>query len=82
MTDTLVNLASPDKLFIGGEWTSSRGDAGIDIVSPSTEETVGRVDLVGQCFRPRPRDQGVGCVLLLFTMHAYLMRAIRLLFNR
>lgn len=43
MTDTLVNLASPDKLFIGGEWTSSRGDAGIDIVSPSTEETVGRV---------------------------------------
>ena len=43
MTDTLVNLASPDKLFIGGDWTSSSGNDGIDIISPSTEEKVGRV---------------------------------------
>lgn len=43
MTDTLVNLASPDKLFIGGDWSTSSGADGIDIISPSTEETVGRV---------------------------------------
>lgn len=43
MTDTLVNLASPEKLFIGGDWSSSSGGDGIDIISPSTEETVGRV---------------------------------------
>ncbi|MBW8755650.1 MAG: hypothetical protein JF595_16185, partial [Sphingomonadales bacterium] len=43
MTETLVNLSSPEKLFIGGDWTSASGDAAIDIVSPSTEETIGRV---------------------------------------
>ncbi|GGC03422.1 aldehyde dehydrogenase [Novosphingobium endophyticum] len=43
MTDTLVNLASPEKLFIGGDWSSSSGTDGIDIISPSTEEAVGRV---------------------------------------
>jgi acyl-CoA reductase-like NAD-dependent aldehyde dehydrogenase len=43
MTDTLVNLASPEKLFIGGDWSSSSGTDAIDIISPSTEETVGRV---------------------------------------
>src|SRR6218665_3673270 len=43
MVDTIVNLASPEKLFIGGDWSSSSGDSGIDIVSPSSEETVGRV---------------------------------------
>ncbi len=43
MTNTLVNLSSPDRLFIGGTWERSDGDDGIDIVSPSSEETVGRV---------------------------------------
>jgi len=43
MTDTLVNLASPEKLFIGGDWSSSSGSDSIEIFSPSTEEKVGRV---------------------------------------
>jgi aldehyde dehydrogenase (NAD+) len=43
MTDTMVNLASPEKLFIGGDWSSSSGSDGIEIYSPSTEEKVGRV---------------------------------------
>ena len=43
MTDTLVNLASPEKLFIGGGWTNSSGFDGIEIISPATEEKVGRV---------------------------------------
>jgi len=43
MTETLVNLASPDKLFIGGGWLSSAGDGGVDIISPASEESVGRV---------------------------------------
>lgn len=43
MTDTLVNLSSPEKLFIGGEWASSSADGGIDIISPASEETIGRV---------------------------------------
>lgn len=43
MTDTLLHLASPEKLFIGGNWTNSSGSDGIEIISPSTEEKVGRV---------------------------------------
>lgn len=43
MTDSLLNLASPEKLFIGGGWSSSSGSEGIEIISPSTEEKVGRV---------------------------------------
>lgn len=43
MTDILVNLSTPEKLFIGGEWAASSGDGGIDIISPATEETIGRV---------------------------------------
>ena len=43
MTDTLLNLANPEKLFIGGDWSNSSEGQGIDIVSPATEETVGRV---------------------------------------
>jgi aldehyde dehydrogenase (NAD+) len=43
MTDTLLNLASPEKLFIGGGWSNSSGSDGIDIVSPATEEKIGRV---------------------------------------
>ena len=43
MADTLFNLATPQKLFIGGDWSDSSGSDGIEIVSPATEETVGRV---------------------------------------
>ncbi|WP_336971815.1 aldehyde dehydrogenase [Sphingobium aromaticiconvertens] len=43
MTDTLLNLVSPEKLFIGGGWSNSSGSDGIDIVSPATEEKIGRV---------------------------------------
>ncbi|ATE63982.1 aldehyde dehydrogenase [Rhizorhabdus dicambivorans] len=43
MTDTLVNLSNPEKLFIGGDWAASSDGGGIEIVSPSTEEVVGRV---------------------------------------
>lgn len=43
MTDTLLNLASPEKLFIGGGWANSTGSDGIEIISPATEEKVGRV---------------------------------------
>ncbi|WP_313807666.1 aldehyde dehydrogenase [Sphingobium sp.] len=43
MTDTLLHLASPEKLFIGGGWSSSSGSDGIEIISPSTEEKIGRV---------------------------------------
>ena len=43
MADTLFNLATPQKLFIGGDWSDSSASDGIEIVSPATEETVGRV---------------------------------------
>jgi len=42
MTASLVNLASPEKLFIGGSWAPSSG-AQIDIISPATEERLGAV---------------------------------------
>ena len=42
MTDTLLNLASPEKLFIGGDWSPSSGSDGIEIISPATEEKVQR----------------------------------------
>ena len=32
-----------DRLFIGGEWTAPAGTATIDVISPATEELVGRV---------------------------------------
>ncbi|HLI74834.1 MAG TPA: aldehyde dehydrogenase [Acidimicrobiales bacterium] len=32
-----------DRLFIGGEWTAPAGTATIDVISPATEEVVGRV---------------------------------------
>ena len=32
-----------DRLFIGGEWTAPAGTATIDVISPTTEEVVGRV---------------------------------------
>ena len=38
-SDALVR----DKLYIGGEWVESAGDASIEVVNPTTEEVVGRV---------------------------------------
>ena len=32
-----------EKLFIGGEWVKPATDAVIDVISPHTEEVVGRV---------------------------------------
>jgi aldehyde dehydrogenase (NAD+) len=32
-----------DKLYIGGEWTRPAGGKAIAVVSPSTEEPIGRV---------------------------------------
>ncbi|MGH3244138.1 MAG: aldehyde dehydrogenase [Spirillospora sp.] len=32
-----------DRLFIGGEWTTPAGTATIDVISPHTEEVIGRV---------------------------------------
>ena len=43
MTDSLLNLENPDKLFIGGDWSDPSQAGGIDIVSPATEQKVGRV---------------------------------------
>ena len=43
MTDTLLNLSNPEKLFVGGQWSASSDGGGIEIVSPATEEVVGRV---------------------------------------
>lgn len=45
MTDMRLNLSNPEKLFIGGNWAESFGSARIDIISPSTEELVGKVVL-------------------------------------
>lgn len=47
MTATIANLAFPDRLFIGGDWTAPADEAAIEIVSPSTEEVIGRVAEAG-----------------------------------
>jgi len=36
-------LVTYDKLFIGGKWVTPEGTGTIDVVSPSTEEVMGRV---------------------------------------
>jgi aldehyde dehydrogenase (NAD+) len=38
-----VQIAHPDKLFIGGRWVDPATDARIEIVSPNSEEVVARV---------------------------------------
>ena len=38
-----VNIAHPEKLYIGGQWVSPSGGGTIEIVSPNTEQVVGRV---------------------------------------
>jgi len=43
MTQSLVNLANPEKLFIAGEWANSSASDRIDIISPASEERVGQV---------------------------------------
>ena len=32
-----------DRLFIGGEWVEPAGDGSIEVVNPTTEQTVGRI---------------------------------------
>ncbi len=41
------NALDRDDLFIGGVWRKASGDNRTDVVSPSTEEVVGRVPLAG-----------------------------------
>ncbi len=36
-------MKSYDRLFIGGEWVEPSSSSVIDVVSPTTEELVGRV---------------------------------------
>ena len=36
-------MKSYDRLFIGGEWVEPSSSAVFDVVSPTTEEVVGRV---------------------------------------
>ncbi|MXO65228.1 aldehyde dehydrogenase [Altericroceibacterium endophyticum] len=43
MTPEGVNISHPDKLFIGGEWIAATSGREIELVSPDTEEVVGRV---------------------------------------
>jgi acyl-CoA reductase-like NAD-dependent aldehyde dehydrogenase len=38
-----VELAHPDKLFIGGAWVAPQTSGAIELISPSDEATVGRV---------------------------------------
>ena len=47
MTPEGVNIAHPDKLFIGGEWISPRAGGSIEIENPATEEIVARVAEAG-----------------------------------
>ncbi|RKF20657.1 aldehyde dehydrogenase [Altericroceibacterium spongiae] len=43
MTPEGVNITHPDKLFIGGEWVAATSGREIELVSPNSEEVVGRV---------------------------------------
>jgi len=38
-----VQVAHPDRLYIGGQWVAPIGGGGIEIVSPNSEEVIGRV---------------------------------------
>lgn len=38
-----VSVASPDKLYIGGNWVDASSGRFIELVSPDTEEVIGRV---------------------------------------
>ena len=39
----MADVTAYDQLFIGGEWVAPAGSEVIEVVSPSTEEVVGRV---------------------------------------
>ena len=43
MTPEGVNIANPDKLFIGGEWTAPNGSDVIEVENPADEEIIARV---------------------------------------
>jgi len=43
MTPEGVRIAHPDRLFIGGQWVEPAGNGVIELVSPNSEEVVGRV---------------------------------------
>ena len=43
MTPEGVRIAHPDRLFIGGQWVEPAGSGVIELVSPNSEEVVGRV---------------------------------------
>lgn len=43
MAVSLLHLASPDRLFIGGQWEAPAGGEPFAIISPSSEELVGHV---------------------------------------
>ena len=40
-------MAQEGRLYIGGEWVVPSGDAGIDVVSPHTEEVIARAPAAG-----------------------------------
>ena len=43
MTPEGVNVAHPDKLYIGGHWVPAHSARMIDLISPNTEQVVGRI---------------------------------------
>lgn len=47
MLPTGVNIAHPDKLFIGGEWVAALSGESIEVVNPASEEVVARVAAAG-----------------------------------
>ncbi len=47
MTPENVNIAHPDKLFIGGEWVKPQSNASIEVVNPASEEVIARVAHAG-----------------------------------
>ncbi|WP_148294020.1 aldehyde dehydrogenase family protein, partial [Azospirillum sp. B4] len=59
---TLVNLRHPDRLFIGGDWVTPLSGAPLDIVSPSTEQLLGRVAEAG----PADMDRAVAAARRAF----------------
>ena len=47
MTPAGVNIAHPDKLYIGGQWVAPLSGGSIEIENPASEEIVGRVAEAG-----------------------------------
>lgn len=48
MTPEGVQIAHPDRLYIGGEWVEATSGRMIELVSPNSEEVVGRVAEAGE----------------------------------